>query len=274
MTTYYGNEALSTLTNNAPDFEEMDEGCTNQYNHADCPSGTDTRGRLSITRVDGAYLWHCYNCGDSGYYRDRETVERIKKETKEVAPTKKYVSYYDLTKTMNYDMFKVEGQLWLGQYEFDRGMCTEYQIAESQDGIVLPIYNNRAITGYQVRRYSGSPKYLSYISNRFSFINNPSSIFNEVPLVIVEDLLSSYKLNYAGYPTLCLLGTKLDVEAVEILRRYRDKRVLVWLDDDVAGHNAAIALMKELSVVVPNITSMVNLQPKEMMLSELKEMEL
>jgi hypothetical protein len=40
--------------------------------------GVDTRKRFGVKHVDDAYLWHCFNCGDSGYYRTRETVSRIK----------------------------------------------------------------------------------------------------------------------------------------------------------------------------------------------------
>lgn len=275
MTTHYGNDALATLTNNVPDFEELKEECSYSYDHADCPSGTDTRQRLSVKRVDGAYLWHCYNCGDSGYYRDRETISRIRAETEDAKLTREIPKLFkDLTKNVNYDTFRIDGQLWLGQYEFGRGLCSKYQIAETEKGIVLPIYNDRVVTGYQVRQYDRKPKYLSYITKRYSFLNNTSILFDEVPLVIVEDLLSSYKLNYVGYPTLCLLGTKLDAGAIDVLKYYREKRVLVWLDDDVAGHTATMELVTELNAICPNVQSMFNYQPKEIGIEALKEMEL
>jgi DNA primase len=96
----------------------------------------------------------------------------------------------------------------------------------------------------------------------------------EKPLVVVEDLLSSYKLRLAGYPTLCLLGTKLDSQALNVVQMFRTKRVVLWLDDDTAGHTAAKKLFVELSPVVPNVTAMFTQQPKEVDMSVLRDMEL
>jgi hypothetical protein len=270
MTTHYGHDALSVLTSNASDYEELDDGQQGKYNHVDCPNGMDNRQRLYVKNLDGAFLWHCHNCGDSGYYRPKETVSRIKSETR-VAVTKGLTGdYTSLTKELDYDKFRVEGQLWLAQYGFNKAMVSKYKIAETVDGIVLPIFANAAIQGYQVRRYNKKPKYLTYCRQRYSLLEIASS----KPLVIVEDLLSSYKLHYAGYPTLCLLGTKLDMFAQETLLLYRKQRVLLWLDDDTAGHAAAKKLFVDLAPLVPNLTAMFNHQPKELSIEVLKDMEI
>lgn len=273
MTTHYAQEALDVLTSNAPDFESLDEGDQGKYNHADCPNGVDNRQRLYVKNVDGAYLWHCHNCGDSGYYRPKETVRRIKEETKAVVARGLMSDYYGLTKELDYDKFRVEGQLWLGQYGFNHRMVSAYRIAETKDGIVLPVFRNTTIMGYQVRQYNKKPKYLTYSKQRFSFLDCIAGI-RDMPLIVVEDLLSSYKLRDAGYPTLCLLGTKLDSEAQKILHMFRTKRVVLWLDDDVAGHSAAKKLFVDMSPIVPNITALFNQQPKELSLEILNDMEL
>ena len=273
MTTYYAQEALAVLTSNAPDFETLDEGDQAKYNHADCPNGVDNRERLYVKNVDGAFMWHCHNCGDSGYYRPKETVRRIKASTSTVISRKLICDYKDLTKEVNYDKFKVEGQLWLGQYGFTESMIKLFRIAETDDGIILPIFSNVFIQGYQVRQYNKKPKYLTYSKQRFSFLDCITDMTTK-PLVIVEDLLSSYKLRYAGYPTLCLLGTKLDSEAQKVLNMFRMRPVVLWLDDDTAGHAAAKKLFVDMSPIVPNITAIFNHQPKELSLEILKDMEL
>jgi hypothetical protein len=274
MTTHYGKDALDTLTNNAPDFEELDEGMQGKYNHADCPNGADNRQRLYIKNVDGAYLWHCHNCGDSGYYRQKETVSRIKSETKTALGIRtKLATYDELTTESDYDKFRIEGQLWLGQYGFDKSMCRHFFIKETEDGIVLPVMNHTEVVGYQVRRYNKTPKYLTYSEQRHSYIDNYEEADTR-PLVIVEDLLSSYKLRYAGYPTLCLLGTKLHPSAHRIVQKFRSLRVVLWLDDDTAGQVAAKKLFTELSPVAPNMTAIFNHQPKELPLDVLVDMEL
>lgn len=276
MTTHYGRDALTTLTNNAPDFEELDEGMQGKYNHADCPNGVDNRERLYVKNVDGAYLWHCHNCGDSGYYRPKETVSRIKESTSTYISVrgKRLPTHPELTKEYRYDMFKPEGQLWLAQYGFNDAKCEGYHITESEDGIVLPIYNRTSggIVGCQVRRYNKKPKYLTYSNNRYSYLDVIKG--KELTLIIVEDLLSSYKLHMAGYSTLCLLGTKLDKEAQRIVEGYRFGRVVLWLDDDVAGHVAARKLFTDLSPLVPKLSAIFNHQPKELELEVLKDMEI
>lgn len=273
MTTYYGHDALTVLTNNAPDFDTLDEGDQCKYNHADCPNGVDNRQRLYVKNVDGAFLWHCHNCGDSGYYRPKETIRSIKAVTEDVSPSTTWPTYWGLTKQLFYDKFKVEGQLWLGQYGFTHALVNQFHIAEIDEGIVLPIFGKADIQGYQIRRYNKSPKYLTYSRQRFSFIDSFLGVGTK-PLIVVEDLLSSYKLRAAGFPTLCLLGTKLDSEAQKILHMFRTKRVVVWLDDDVAGHTAAKKLFTDMSPIVPNISAIFNHQPKELSLETLKDMEL
>lgn len=274
MTTHYGKDALETLTNNAPDFEELDEGMQGKYNHVDCPNGADNRQRLYVKNVDGAYLWHCHNCGDSGYYRQKETVSRIKSATKTALGIRTRLPTYDeLTTEADYDKFRIEGQLWLGQYGFDKSMCKSFFIKETEDGIVLPVMNLNEVVGYQIRRYNKTPKYLTYSKQHYSFIDNYAEAYFR-PLVIVEDLLSSYKLNYAGYPTLCLLGTKLDPSAHRIVQKFRKLRVVLWLDDDTAGQVAAKKLFTELSPIAPNMTAIFNHQPKELPLDVLVDTEL
>lgn len=272
MTTHYGRDALAILTSNAPSFEEMSEGEQGKFNHADCPNGVDNRQRLYVKNVDGAYLGHCHNCGDSLYYRPKETVSRIKAVTSTAIVLGRLPTHAELTKEARYGKFRVEGQLWLGQYGFTETMCDGYHITESEDGIVLPIYSglSKGIVGCQVRRYNKSPKYLTYSKQRYSYLNTLS--YTDKPLVIVEDLLSSYKLQMAGYPTLCLLGTKIDENAFKFFTSH--SRVVLWLDDDVAGHVAARRMFTDLSPVCPKLSAIFNHQPKELDLEVLQEMEL
>lgn len=272
MTTLYGREAKEVLTSNAPDFEELDEGQQAKYNHATCHMGEDTKNRLYVKNVDGAYLWHCHNCGDSGYYRPRETVARIKASSASIAMHK---GSFKTPPAIVYtpSEFPIEAQLWLEEYGFTEPMIWKYQIGVCPEGIALPIYNSGWATptkGIQIRRYNKKPKYVTYTEQTFSYLKSPFPPIS--PLVIVEDLLSSYKLFEAGYDTLCLLGTKIDDKGLTILKNY--DRVVVWLDDDEAGHAASLKIFKEISPLVKNVTSINMEQPKEIPLESLKTMEL
>ena len=269
MTTLYGQEALNELTSNAPDYEDIDEGHSAKYNHATCPMGVDTRKRFGVKHVDDAYLWHCFNCGDSGYYRTRETVSRIKLMTGTTVEP-------DLMRHLR-EKFNIMGQLWLGQYGFNGDMVEEYNIREIDDGIVLPFGGyTETNRGYQLRRYDKKPKYITSVPRSMSkshYIRSTDTRIGST-LVIVEDLLSAYKLHYAGYSTLCLLGTKLDTGILPDILLDNHSRVVLWLDDDVAGHEGAVKIYKELSPVFKHVTSINMLQPKEISLDKLREMEL
>jgi hypothetical protein len=275
MTTHYGREALKVLTNNAATYEDIAEGSQAKFNHEDCPAGVDTKQRLYVKNLDGAYLWHCHNCSDSGYYRPRETVMRIKEDTTTHVPIPRkgfpMPTVSSLTRKKDYDTFELAGQLWLSQYEFNAEECWLLDITEGRDGIILPIYNHLArIVGCQVRRYNAKPKYVTYTTQRYSYLVSHVIDITK-PLVVVEDLLSSYKLYLSGYPSLCLLGTSIDDKAKLILSRY--ERTLLWLDDDVAGHTAAFKLNRELDVICKNLTVMYNHQPKEIKFDVLQTME-
>ena len=269
--TIYGHEALSVLTNNASDYEEIGEGEQRKYNHTDCPSGEDTKSRLYVKNVDGAYMWHCHNCADSGYYRPRETASRIR-ENKAVWIGRSHETpvAHVTPKTTFFEEFDERGQRWLLEYGFDAGLSSLFSIFESNTGVVLPIWDDMENVGYQIRRYDMKPKYLTFTRAQFSYLNNNTEV-----LVLVEDLLSSYKLSAAGYSTLCLLGTKLDPKAFsKLLTRDKYKRVVIWLDDDEAGHKAGMRVFRDISPLIKDINAIFIEQPKEIPLDTLREMEL
>jgi DNA primase len=169
------------------------------------------------------------------------------------------------------------GQLWLGQYGFNNDMVLEYNIREIHDGILLPFGGYTDINrGYQLRRYDKKPKYITTMPvglSKSHYLHSSDVLYGHT-LVVVEDLLSAYKLHYAGYSTLCLLGTKLDKGNLPSILLDKPDRVVLWLDDDEAGHMGAMQLFKELSPVFKYITSINMLQPKEISLSNLREMDL
>jgi hypothetical protein len=276
MTTLYGRHARTELNRNFQGWEELEDDASVKVNHHTCTAGTDTRNRFGIKRVDGAYLFHCFNCGQSGYYRQQETISRIKLASALVTTDKGVEdirAVYD-TSNRKYDEFDLRGQLWLGQYQFDDLMCKTYGIRECNDGIILPIHKTSDVLpqGFQIRRYDKKPKYLTYRGNaKAQYIKgNPSK-----PLVVVEDLLSSYKLNFAQYSTLCLMGTSLSLKTLEELHVDRSNRVVIWLDDDEAGEAGMIKIYRELSPLFSGgITSIHMQQPKEIDIDKLMEMDL
>lgn len=276
MTTLYGREALEELVVNVPEYVDLTEGESLKVNHVSCSAGADTRRRFGVKLVDDAYLFHCFNCGDSGYYRARETVKRMQLDGG-IVPVPKGVDdvrHIYIHSNTKYDEFDIRGQLWLAQYGFDDIMCKTYGIRECSDGIILPIFKFGVadVGGYQIRRYDKKPKYLTYRGTTKAQLLRGDS---DRPLVIVEDLLSSYKLNYAGHNSLCLMGTSLSLKTIKELHIDRGVRVVLWLDDDEAGHAGTLKLYKELAPLFNNHVTSINMQqPKEIDIDKLNEMEL
>lgn len=274
MATAYGNEAWKEINSNYPEYEELNEDERLQVNHATCIAGQDTRKRFGLKRVDGAYLYHCFNCGESGYWRPRETLSRILSSTKVDTGTdskhKCGVDYFN--SETNYDKFDIRGQLWLGQYGFNKYLCTEYGIRESHEGVILPVHTPEGFgKDYQVRRYTKLPKYVTHRVLKNAQVLHKST---SKPVVIVEDLLSSYKLHAAGFTTVCLMGTSLNKTTLTETGLDRTKRVVIWLDDDEAGHVGAAKLFRELSPLFSTVTSINMAQPKEIEMDDLLTMDL
>jgi DNA primase len=66
-------------------------------------------------------------------------------------------------------------------------------------------------------------------------------------IVLVEDLLSAYKIQTAGFRSLCLMGTSLLPQLWEFL--LHEEEISIWLDPDGAGRTAATTIQKQLALV-------------------------
>lgn len=276
MTTLYGKQAKEVLTSNAPDYEDIDEGEQGKYNHTDCSMGEDTKTRLYVKNLDGAYVWHCHNCSESGYYRPRETVQSIREDmdmSSRVGVVRSTgADAYKALGVREYSEFDIRGKLWLSRYGFDESMITQYGIKEMLHGVLMPTYLDfDVVTGYQMRRYDAKPKYHTDTTHTFSLLHN---LLSPKLVILTEDLLSSYKLHKAGYSTVCLLGTKVSEHACRTILANGYNRVVLWLDDDPAGHTATLKYLRELAPLFATGVTSINIQqPKEIPMSSLLEMD-
>ena len=271
MNTIYGKPALDEMTLNDVELP-LEFGEQRKYSHRTCEQGEDTRQRLNVKRTDdGAYLWHCFNCGNSGYYHTREVESmhsRIATESEPELLTKKYKP-----KAVAYDDFFPEAIAWLAQYEFGEDLVGRYSITAYDNKVFLPVFDSstEGLTlqlGYQIRNFNNrTAKYSTYTSARMSHLHNYKSPL----LIITEDLLSSYKAHEAGANTMCLLGTTPKESIAGICAKYGYTHVVVWLDDDKAGHQGAWRLTRELSAGTVHVSAILNKQPKEIPMRNLEQ---
>jgi hypothetical protein len=273
MTTHYGKDALHELEQNVEGWDEryplMADGSEIKVSHATCPAGEDRRERFGVKCVDGAFLWHCFNCGDSGFWRPRDTYRRLDAAVFEAEPAMATEDWYEKAERnytraeRNVEEFTLESKLWLEQY----GMTDDtegYGIRECKEGLMLPVWADGEfytdIVGYQIRQRNAKPKYLTYTKQPFSYLKHGG--IKASTLIITEDLLSSYKLHRVGYSTISLLGTSLKAPLSKLPAH--SGRVMLWLDSDAAGMKGTMEVIRQLGTKYEDMSVFVNdKEPKE-----------
>lgn len=157
----------------------------------------------------------------------------------------------------------VEARLWWYSYELTDVDALSYKAKWSKEANRLLLYANK--TCYQGRGFGVLPKYLTW-----KWGNEP--VYYLTPeakrVIVVEDLVSSYKLHKAGCSVVCLMGTKLNDATTNFICA-SFKEALVWLDNDTAGRVGAQAVYTQLHQLI-KCSTMSNQQPKELPLSFLQ----
>lgn len=271
MTTVYGKAALLVLQDNCDGYDEMADDEQIAFNHTTCDMGEDTKQRLYVKKSNGAYLWHCHNCSMSGYYRDNKLESIAYIDSKPSIHTRAaatYSAFHGAEKDFN--KFPLEQQLWLLQYDFDETRCTWNNIRSSDEGVYIPILDSVGnLSGYQIRLFGKKQKYFTNTSLPYSHLHRDLGT-----LILTEDLLSAYKLYNVGYATMALLGTSLHDGVVDAIVRCKYKEVIVWLDDDIAGHKGGKEILKYLQPIVKLVRYHSAPQAKEIPIDRLKELNL
>lgn len=271
MTVIYGYAAKVHLDDNYPEWLEIPAHEQVSCNHTTCEMGEDTRGRMNILNKGGAFLWHCFNCSDSGYYRPREYMSMLAPGPRgySVIGTTIKDPLFGMGTVTDITKMSTAAKLWLSEYEMlDQAIVDYYHISETAAGsLVLPVWHEKEIVGTQTRNFGKLPrKYYTRATSPSAYITSTTEFLS--PLFIVEDLLSAYKLHCAGASVWCLMGTSIKGEYVPA----NGAKVVLWLDSDLAGEVAAVKLAKELAPMYPTMTTMFDLQPKEVSFDRLRKL--
>lgn len=274
MTIFYGNEAKTEAIANChllPALGEQVKVC-----HTTCPAGEDTRNRMYITNKGGHYLWYCHNCGNGGHWFPKETSSLIDTSSTEISIKKNRWTkleledkWYEAEKDV--ENFSTEARLWLAQYDMLDATIV-YNPKENQ--LYLPLYSafpdRIYFFGIQARNFSADkPKYTT-----MAVYNDCGCLYQQhtkdnAPLVIVEDALSAMKINMCGGVGYALLGTSMKEGLPRSITDGR--KIILWLDKDVAGSVAAAKLTTYLSPLYPSMITVFYDQPKEAPINVLKE---
>lgn len=242
-------------------------------NHEDCPAGKDTKSRLFIKRRPECYLFYCHHCSQRGYYRTDDKLLRVgeaktvdvESETESVRELA--LSLNTLSGTVTVKSWPIEAQLWWLSYGLTQEDATNNLVQWYGDRLWL----NAGGTAWQGRSFDPKHhKYLTVVLNK----RMPAIFLSDVStrkLVIVEDIVSAYKVHKAGYNVMCLMGTTLQSHHTDYATKY--SKIKVWLDNDVAGTLSATIIHKKLNGLVTKGVDYVSFkQPKEASFKEIKEL--
>jgi hypothetical protein len=149
-----------------------------------------------------------------------------------------------------------EARLWWASYGFTWEDASHFSVQFYNGRLWL----NAGAPLFQGRSFVGNPKYLT-LGNKnqvcYLWFSDESTTW-----VIVEDLLSMYKVFKAGGNVICLLGTSMSAFVKSFVAE-RATKVVLWLDDDTAGWNAATSIYTQLHGLVRDVRTIKDRQPKE-----------
>ena len=259
----FGREAKAELENNGVDTSALVLDKEYKYNHVTCPAGEDTRNRLYVINKGGAVLYKCFNCGGSGHFRDRENWSPISSEQIDTMAADSFASNFNTRGDSN---FTEESLLWLLGYEIDPDEFKSF-FRQEKLSLNIAVMNGNECRGFQRRYFIGNIKYHTRIA-RDTYCHYLIGKEHPEVVFVVEDLLSSYKIWSLGYSVVALLGTTLKGHWPSELNN--PKNVVVWLDNDTAGHAGAAKFVREMTLLFPyNIHTIFDRQPKEVPYAEL-----
>ena len=246
--------------------ERLAPGQTTRCNHEGCPAGEDTRGRLYFSRKvnpDKMVVWYCHNCAAGGAFTMSALGSKVPLGS---APKDSEQDMRHIIDVMERSIDITEGpRITPEQYRWLQNSSSEVVSVYYKPGFVkwdpideslvfpIPTLDNEQLHwAYPLamqKRYHRpyGPKCITTKANANvqvrRFLSPPGSPV--VPTVIVEDLLSGYRIaKDAGLNAYVLFGNHMDISEFVQHKELFKHGVCVWLDNDndqVTRNAAAIA---------------------------------
>jgi hypothetical protein len=239
----------------------MCEGQQLKFNHEDCAAGTDTKKRLYVKRISSGWLCYCHHCGEKGFIRD-DSIRRIESLTCSLAyphPESEPLAFKlpNPEDLVGFGDWPIEPKLWWLSYGLDESDSKKHPVRYEPKRKLLWVRIGRDGIS-QARNFGEGPKY--YTVNTSEHFNCQYTSIENEPTIIVEDVVSGYKVRKAGFGARTLFGTKFDYTYPVPIRN-----PVVWLDEDPAGWKAATDIAIKLGCKLIN-----HKQPKECTIEEIK----
>jgi hypothetical protein len=241
---------LEDLKAGGVDIKRVKVGATAHANHASCPEGPDTRGRLYVTHKavpKGLFVWYCHNCGNGGAFK--ATASAVASKTVTIAPSR---ASQELRIRALWDQSLAVAdapdavQDWVAQRGGVGAPFLRWHPMEN--ALLFGVWYNICLCdtaqpppALQIRSFSpGSIKWLTVKGSdtgplRTLYGPTEPHCGTDLELVLVEDQLSAYRL-WDVHPTFrsyCLFGAHATMDELShLIRQVGYKHILVWLDND------------------------------------------
>jgi len=200
---------------------------------------TDIRGRLFVRQTNKGELWHCHNCGSSGFIRAKdlspnELLNRFNNlsvipSTSTCAKSVK-LPYDFSTKIPNL------GLQWFYKYGIFEDVIKKYSFgfSEKYNRIVMPVFDDGELVYYQSRTLDtptkSNPKYINVRQSGAKSVFFKSFAYKDSDkLVVVEDILSACKVGLVTN-AVSLLGSYIPDSFVNVCKDF--DKIYIWLDRD------------------------------------------
>lgn len=195
-----------------------------------CLSGTNTS--CFATYDDG---YHCFTCGKSKRGGDYSF--------KKLQTTASVYGIKLPHVTTNIKKYPLWAQEFLYKSYISQELINKYSIyySEELDSLIFPIYTiDKSLVFYQTRGKDKQIKTYGDKDNQPTFKQHDAT-----SCVVVEDFISSVRLNNNNNNTHCLFGTNATRQACESLIQSFTE-IIIWLDGDEAGKAGADKLLIRL----------------------------
>jgi len=251
-----------------PEAKRLRVGTKRRVPH-DCGSGTV----MIVEHQPDKFTAWCFRCSEGGVERKEpslsDMVEARRREASDAAL--RHSTTLPVPLVTSPREWPKEARLWLYRAGFHDTLIQRLGIYyhPPTQRVVLPVMDGERVVYWQARAVMPGqvPKYMNPSVDRSLVLPR----FGSGPVVVLtEDYLSAAKVGTVveGWS---LLGT--DMKDAVLARAVREDRpVLVWLDPDKAGRNAAARITRELRSVGVRTENIVSAKdPKLLSKQEIRE---
>jgi hypothetical protein len=201
---------------------------------------------MKISHDEDGYHAYCFRCSEGGF--KKHGIQRIR----DVFAEKEFCYAKDVRLPSDYTLdVPSTAAVWYYSVGISARTAREYGIGFSRnlDRVILPVYHDGSLAVVQARavRPGMQPKYLNQAGNNKASVLFKSHNTEGDTVCVTEDILSCIRVGEV-IPCVSCMGTSMSDAQAAALMRY--KNVIIWLDNDEAGHKGALRMHKKLRGVM------------------------